>query len=59
MKTIECRPERHSDAILAILNDAIVNSTALYDYKPRTRDNMVTWFEAKSRGRNLVIARAA
>ena len=55
MKTIECRPERHSDAILAILNDAIVNSTALYDYKPRTRDNMVTWFEAKSRGRYPVI----
>ena len=55
MKTIECRPERHSDAILAILNDAIVNSTALYDYKARTRDNMATWFEAKIRGRYPVI----
>jgi len=55
MKTLDCQPARHSDAILTILNDAIVNSTALYDYKPRTRDNMVSWFEAKGRGRYPVI----
>jgi len=55
MKTLECTAARHSDAILAILNEAIANSTALYDYKPRTRDNMAGWFEAKTRGRYPVI----
>jgi len=47
MKIVRCERTRHSDAILAILNDAIVNSTALYDYRPRTADNMVSWFVAK------------
>lgn len=37
----------YSNQILDILNDAIVNSTVLYDYKPRTMDNMVTWFDTK------------
>ncbi len=36
--------------ILAIFNDAITNSTALYDYKPRTMVNMEAWFEAKRKG---------
>jgi len=36
--------------ILAIFNDAILNSTALYDYKPRTMDNMEDWFAAKKKG---------
>jgi phosphinothricin acetyltransferase len=44
---VRCERARHSDAILAILNDAIVNSTALYDYQPRTAQNMVQWFDAK------------
>ena len=47
---VQCTFERHADAILDIFNDAIVNSTALYDYKPRTPQNMVTWFEAKRAG---------
>jgi phosphinothricin acetyltransferase len=47
MKVVRCERTRHSDAILAILNEAIVNSTALYDYQPRTAANMVSWFEAK------------
>ena len=55
MKTIRCEPRRHSDAILAILNDAIANSTALYDYKPRTPANMVSWFEAKAQRQYPVI----
>jgi phosphinothricin acetyltransferase len=46
----DCTFERHASAILAILNDAIVNSTALYDYQPRTLPNMVTWFDAKRAG---------
>ncbi|WP_374510833.1 N-acetyltransferase family protein [Niveibacterium sp.] len=47
---VECSFERHAEAILAIFNDAIVNSTALYDYTPRPRESMVTWFETKRRG---------
>ncbi|HKQ39661.1 MAG TPA: GNAT family N-acetyltransferase [Verrucomicrobiae bacterium] len=55
MKVIQCQPERHAEAILAIFNDAIVNSTALYDYKPRTMEMMATWFEVKSKGKFPVI----
>ncbi|MDG0027235.1 GNAT family N-acetyltransferase [Trinickia sp. Y13] len=47
---VRCTFERHGDAILAIFNEAIVNSTALYDYKPRTSQNMVAWFDAKQSG---------
>lgn len=47
---VECSFERHADAILAIFNEAIVNSTALYDYQPRTPQSMVGWFEAKRKG---------
>jgi phosphinothricin acetyltransferase len=47
---VHCTFERHADAILEIFNDAIVNSTALYDYKPRTPQSMVGWFDAKRAG---------
>ena len=47
MQISDCTEELHSDSILAILNDAIVNSAALYDYQPRSRENMKTWFETK------------
>lgn len=47
---VQCTFERHADAILEIFNEAILNSTALYDYKARTRQNMVGWFEAKRTG---------
>ncbi|MGB3071256.1 MAG: N-acetyltransferase family protein [Ottowia sp.] len=50
MKFIACTPEAHAGAILDILNDAIVTSTALYDYQPRTMQSMQGWFEAKTRG---------
>lgn len=39
-----------SDQILAIFNEAILNSTALYDYKPRTAASMALWFENKRKG---------
>jgi len=55
VRLIDCEPPRHSAPILAILNEAIANSTALYDYKPRTAESMVSWFEAKARGRFPVI----
>lgn len=47
---VECTFEHHADAILEIFNEAILNSTALYDYKARTAQNMVGWFEAKRTG---------
>lgn len=54
MKLAECTFE-HAPEILEILNEAIVNSTAIYDYQPRTMANMETWFEAKQRGSFPVI----
>ena len=55
VKLIDCDARRHSAPILAIFNEAIANSTALYDYKPRAAESMVGWFEAKARGRYPVI----
>jgi len=55
MRLVSCEARRHSDAILAILNEAIANSTALYDYRPRTSENMAHWFEGKVRGRYPVV----
>ncbi|ANN68219.1 GNAT family N-acetyltransferase [Bordetella bronchialis] len=50
MKLIDCTYERHAGAILDIFNDAILTSTALYEYQPRTDATMQAWFEAKRRG---------
>lgn len=45
-----CRYATHAGAILDIFNEAIVNSPALYDYKPRAHDSMTGWFKAKEDG---------
>jgi phosphinothricin acetyltransferase len=55
MRLVDCSLPSHGDAILAILNDAIVNSTALYDYTPRPPESMVGWFQGKSDGGYPVI----
>lgn len=55
MRVIDCNISSHAESILTILNEAIVNSTALYDYVPRTMETMTTWFEAKRRGAFPVI----
>jgi phosphinothricin acetyltransferase len=47
MDIVSCTHAEHAPAILAILNDAIVNSTALYDYVPRPPESMAGWFKAK------------
>jgi phosphinothricin acetyltransferase len=49
MNLIRC-DARFSGQILEIFNDAILNSTALYDYKPRSSESMVSWFENKKKG---------
>src|SRR5262245_36759896 len=51
---VDC-DRRRSPEILAILNEAIENSTALYDYRPRTTAMMELWFDAKERGSYPVI----
>ncbi len=55
MNIVHCRPEAHGDAILDILNEAIANSTALYDYKPRSAASMQGWFQAKEAGHYPVL----
>lgn len=55
MQFVACTHDAHAAAILEIFNEAIVNSTALYDYKPRAPEAMVGWFKAKEAGRFPVI----
>lgn len=47
MQFIQCNRADHAEPILEILNAAIANTTALYDYRPRTAASMVSWFDAK------------
>jgi len=54
MKAIACGRE-HGTAILAILNDVIATSTALYDYKPRDMTMMNAWLDSKEKGSFPVI----
>jgi L-amino acid N-acyltransferase len=55
MNTIACTHDRHASQILGIFNEAIVTSTALFDYKPRTLESMSNWFKTKEAGRFPVI----
>lgn len=55
MKFIDCTYELQAPEILAIFNDAILNSTALWEYKARTLDTMKTWFATKTAGNFPVI----
>jgi L-amino acid N-acyltransferase len=55
MRFVQCMHERHALAILDILNEVILTSTALYDYKPRSLESLVDWFRAKDAGRYPVI----
>ena len=48
MQIIDCQYEQQSETILALFNHAIIHSTALYEYHPRTLDDIKQWFEAKS-----------
>ncbi|RYD62570.1 MAG: N-acetyltransferase family protein [Verrucomicrobiaceae bacterium] len=47
IRLIDCSEAEHAPAILEILNEAILNSTALYDYAPRPPEAMVSWFATK------------
>ena len=47
------RPATHADlpGILSIYNEAVLNTTASYDYEPRTLEHRVAWFEAHEKQR--------
>lgn len=55
MKLVTCTRRHHAMAILAILNEAIENSTALYDYRPRAPESMEGWFRNKETGNFPVV----
>jgi phosphinothricin acetyltransferase len=55
VKLVTCTRERHSAAILAIFNEAIANSTAIYEYELLKPDYMEKWFDAKAKGNYPVI----
>ena len=44
---VDCTEQAHAASILEILNEAIVHSTALYDYVPRPPQAMAGWFATK------------
>ncbi len=54
MKIITCGRE-YAEQILEIFNDAIANSTALYEYEPRTMQTMENWFNVKEENQYPVI----
>jgi L-amino acid N-acyltransferase len=55
MRLVACTHAEHAGAILEILNEAIVNSTALYDYQPRPPEAMEGWFKTKDAGNFPVV----
>ncbi len=55
MRIVACTHEGHAESILDILNEAIENSTALYDYRPRPLSSMEGWFMTKAAGEFPVI----
>jgi L-amino acid N-acyltransferase len=55
VKLVDCSFEQHANVILEIFNDAILNTSALYEYKPRTMETMKTWFATKGANRFPVV----
>lgn len=49
-RLVACDHDKHAGAMLEIFNDAILHSTALYDYDARRLEQMRPWFESKKRG---------
>ena len=55
MRVVRCTFDAHASAILEILNDAILHTTAIYDYRPRPPESMVGWFATKESQRFPVV----
>lgn len=57
--TIHIRPAEAADlpAILAIYNDAVLHTTASWDYEPSTLDQRTRWFEQhRQQGLSVLVA---
>ncbi|MDE1922615.1 MAG: N-acetyltransferase [Gammaproteobacteria bacterium] len=52
---VACTSQAHGAQVLAIFNEAIANSTAIYEYRPRTARMIEDWFEEKLRDGRPVI----
>ncbi|MHC1479536.1 N-acetyltransferase family protein [Frateuria aurantia] len=50
VQLIECDEAAHAAAIMAIFNEAILHSTALYEYVPRSPERISAWFATKRSG---------
>ena len=50
MQLALCQFDTDAEAILAIFNHAILHTTALYEYNPRTIATMQQWFANKAAG---------
>ena len=44
MHLIDCVLESHAEPMLEIVNEAIANTTWVYDYQPRTQADLQAWF---------------
>jgi phosphinothricin acetyltransferase len=53
---VSATPDAHAPAVRGIFNDAIENTTALYDYQPRSLATVLQWFGAKARDGHPVLA---
>src|SRR6185295_10201552 len=51
------RPATHADlpGILEIYNDAVLHTTATYDYEPRSLEHRTQWFEERQRDQYPVL----
>jgi phosphinothricin acetyltransferase len=56
---IRLATELDVQAILSIINDEIVHSTAIYDYEPRTFEMQLEWFRKKEEEKMPVIVGVA
>jgi phosphinothricin acetyltransferase len=45
---VDCRADDHAEQVREIFNDAILNTTALYEYKLRSQDTVLQWFGSKA-----------
>lgn len=50
MKTVDCDFAQHGEQILAIINEAIAETTWLYDYAPRTLEQLAGQLEQRRAG---------
>lgn len=55
LQLIECTEKNHGAAIQDIFNQIILNSTALYEYQPRTEADMQQWFAIKIKHNHPVL----